>query len=132
MPGSRVMPPRPTIQKGVRVTSTSRTGSQKPIDTPILGGLLQKHTGDAGLAISSCPSERMDADPIDIGNIQLQQMSVIGFMKRPWHVGPADAEGIISMAAMAAASNAPATMRLRKLINAQPFAFLVNQRGYVP
>jgi hypothetical protein len=29
------------MQKGVRVTSTMRTGSQKPIDTPMRGGLLQ-------------------------------------------------------------------------------------------
>ena len=37
----QAMPPRPTMQNGVRVTSTSRTGSQKPIDTPMRGGLLQ-------------------------------------------------------------------------------------------
>ena len=27
------------------------------------------------------------------GNRQLQQMSVIGFMKRPWQVGPAGGSG---------------------------------------
>jgi hypothetical protein len=29
------------MQKGVRVTSTMRTGSQKPMSTPMRGGLLQ-------------------------------------------------------------------------------------------
>jgi hypothetical protein len=32
------------------------------------------------------------AEPSVNGNIQLQQMSVIGFMNRPWQVGPACAE----------------------------------------
>jgi hypothetical protein len=50
-------PPRPTMQKGVRVTSTRRTGSQKPIATPMRGGLLQKQTGEDGLSMSGWPSE---------------------------------------------------------------------------
>jgi hypothetical protein len=33
----------------------------------------------------------IDAEPMVSGNRQLQQMSVIGFMKRPWQVGPAAA-----------------------------------------
>jgi hypothetical protein len=77
------------MQKGVRVTSTRRTGSQKPIVTPMRGGLLQKHTGEDGLSMSGWPSETRVAEPRVNGNMQLQQMSVIGFMKRPWQVGPA-------------------------------------------
>ena len=79
------------MQNGVRVTSTSRTGSQKPIATPTRGGLLQKHTGEDGLAVSGWPSETRVAEPSVSGNMQLQQMSVIGFMNLPWQVGPAAA-----------------------------------------
>ena len=66
------MPPKPTMQNGVRVTSTRRTGSQKPIDRPMRGGLLQKQTGVDGLPMSSCPSERSEAEPIVSGNTQLR------------------------------------------------------------
>src|SRR5512139_1923975 len=132
MPGSSAMPPRPTMQKGVRVTSTMRTGSQKPIDTPMRGGLLQKQTGEDGLPMSGWPSERIDAEPIVSGKRQLQQMSVIGFMKRPWQVGPAAAGPDSSASSHSAKVIRRAwslRMALRQLVDAQPPAVLCDERG---
>src|SRR5262245_42308659 len=89
MPGSRLIPPRPTMQNGVRVTSTKRTGSQYPIDRPMRGGFPHEHMGEDGFAMSSCPCVIMGTAPMLIGKTQLQQMSVMGFMNLPWQVGPA-------------------------------------------
>ena len=41
--------------------------------------------------MSGWPSDIMGTEPKVSGNIQLQQISVMGFMKRPWQVGPAAA-----------------------------------------
>ena len=54
------------------------------------GGFLQKQIGEDGLLMSGWPSETRVAEPRVSGNMQLQQMSVIGFMNWPWQVGPAD------------------------------------------
>ena len=43
---------QPHHAERVRVTSTRRTGSQKPMVTPMRGGLLQKQTGVDGLPMS--------------------------------------------------------------------------------
>ncbi len=81
------MPPSEARQKGLRTASTWRAGSQKPIDSPTLGLMPQLHTGLDGLAMSSWPPKlAMVALPMLIGRMQLQQMSVIGFGKRPVQV----------------------------------------------
>jgi len=74
------------MQKGVLVTSTRRTGSQNPIDTPGIGtlALVHRHKGDLGFALSlffgDIPFPILML-PIEIGIIQDQQISVIGLTK---------------------------------------------------
>lgn len=68
------------------MTSTKRTGSQKPTGIPGIGtGLgkrLQKHKGKLGLVVSSLPSE-IATGPSVIGNKQDQHISLMGLTKRP-------------------------------------------------
>jgi len=77
------MPPRETIHPGVRVTSTSLTGSQNDTGMPILGkGVVHLHKMLLGLLVSSSLEDTL-RPPIVMGNKQDQQMSVIGFTNRP-------------------------------------------------
>jgi hypothetical protein len=85
------------MQYGVLVISTRRTGSQKPMEIPGIGiggvPLLQIQIGLLGFLVSrffgvdplpiSIP---VGGVPIEIGNKQLQQTSVIGLTNRPLHV----------------------------------------------
>jgi hypothetical protein len=78
-----------TIQKGMRVTSTSLAGSQNPIGIPGTGvgsgGRGQKHGMVLGFSISSRPPALTFTGPIERGNKQDQQISVIGLTNRPGH-----------------------------------------------
>src|SRR5512137_3168508 len=73
------------------------------------------------------------------GNRQLQQMSVIGFMKRPWQVGPAAAgPGSSASSHRASASHSAVRGRsacrwtgLQELIDAQTLAVLGDERGHL-
>jgi hypothetical protein len=79
------------MQKGVLVTSTSRTGSQKPIDTPgiVMLFLIHKHKGAPGFFVSlflgTLPFPILML-PIEIGIKHDQQISVTGLTKCPLHV----------------------------------------------
>jgi hypothetical protein len=76
------------MQKGTRVTSTSRAGSQKPTGIPGTkgsGGFGQKQGIWLGLWVSSRPPPLTLTGPIEIGKRQDQQISVIGLTKRPEH-----------------------------------------------
>jgi hypothetical protein len=91
------------MQYGVLVTSTSRTGSQQPIDNPGIGtfALVHRHKGDLGLALSRFLGDMplpIENPPIEIGMIQLQQTSVIGLTKCPLQVTLAIADVGIVMA----------------------------------
>lgn len=81
------MPPRLTIHIGDLVTSTSRTGSQKPIGIPGTGtaipGLGQKHSKFRAEGVSAIGLPAIFTPAIVIGNRHFQQTSVIGFTKRP-------------------------------------------------
>src|SRR4051812_39688542 len=83
-----LMPPNEVKHQGVRVTSTWRAGSQKPIETPIFpkGGGPHMQIGEPTFSISSCPILRIGMLPIVSGNIHDQQISVIGFMNLPVQV----------------------------------------------
>jgi len=97
------------MQYGVLVISTRRTGSQKPMEIPGIGiggvPLLQIQIGLLGFLVSrffgadplpiSIP---VGGVPIEIGNKQLQQISVIGLTKWPLHVTLAFAETGINIA----------------------------------
>jgi hypothetical protein len=79
------------MQYGVLVTSTRRTGSQNPIETPGVGilALVHKHKGDVGLALSLFFGDiplPIENPPIEIGMMQLQHTSVIGLTKCPLQV----------------------------------------------
>src|ERR1700694_316698 len=81
------MPPRLTRQKGLRVTSTWRAGSQNPMARPMrIGAPGQMQIGLAGFSISSCPKVATRAAPIEMGITHDQQMSVIGLANLPVHV----------------------------------------------
>ena len=69
------------------------------------------------MPMSGWPSEISVAEPKVSGNMQLQQMSVIGFMNRPWQVGPAcaDGENISSMASTAADAKSQRRIRVNML-----------------
>ena len=84
-PGLMVSPPRFGKHQGVRVTSTSRAGSQTPTESPIRGiGEPQRQIGDDGLGVSGAPvALPMLIGPIEIGNRHSQQTSAIGLTKRP-------------------------------------------------
>jgi hypothetical protein len=91
------------MQYGVLVTSTRRTGSQNPIETPGIGtfALVHKHKGDLGLALSLFFGDiplPIENPPIEIGIMQLQQTSVIGLTKCPLQVTLATADVGIVMA----------------------------------
>jgi hypothetical protein len=78
------------MQKGMRVTSTSRAGSQNPIGIPGIGagrgGLGQRHGIWLGFSVSSRPPAFTFTGPIESGNKQDQQISVTGLTKRPGQV----------------------------------------------
>jgi hypothetical protein len=63
-----------------------------------------------------------------IGKMQLQQMSVIGFTKRPWQVESARAGGARTSHAM---TSTAAKRRLEDFIDAKALAFLGDERRYV-
>jgi hypothetical protein len=75
----------------VRVTSINLTGSQNPIDIPGTGSVTppiflgHRQTGELGLGVSSLPPLYIATLPIVMGNIQLQQISVIGLTNCPTH-----------------------------------------------
>jgi hypothetical protein len=77
------------MQKGSRVTSTIRAGSQKPTGMPgvctFTGPICLGHMQIMldGLSVSGSPRVDNFIGPIDIGNIQDQQTSVIGFKNLP-------------------------------------------------
>ena len=77
-----------TIQKGTRVTSTNREGSQKPTGTPGTGiPILGQIQGIVeGFEVSSRPHLAMFTGPIVMGKRHDQQMSVMGLTKRPEQV----------------------------------------------
>lgn len=74
------------MQKGVRVTSTNRTGSQKDTGNPIRGmGVPQAQMGVRGLWVSS-PEEETGIPPIVMGNRHDQHTSVMGLTNFPTHL----------------------------------------------
>src|SRR3546814_12265627 len=75
------MPPRFTKHHGFMLTSASRTGSQKPMAIP--GLRPHRHTGRSGLSGSGRLDGQMSSPPMELGNRQDQQMSVIGLTKLP-------------------------------------------------
>ena len=79
------------MQNGVRVTSVIATGSQKPRLMPgRMMGDPQAHNGDFGFSlVSGTEPPKASILPNVIGKRQLQQTSVIGLTKLPWHVGEA-------------------------------------------
>ena len=76
--------------------------------------------------MSFCPSDKRDAEPIVSGKTQLQQMSVMGFMKRPWQVGPAKTG---AASAKLARRSASATRRLQDFIDARDAAQVKRASG---
>src|SRR5579863_10538208 len=81
------MPPSDTKQNGFLTVSTCLAGSQKPIDRPMVGFVIQLQTGLEGFGMSSCPPILpMSAVPTEIGRMQLQQISVTGLMNLPLQV----------------------------------------------
>src|SRR5258708_2070857 len=80
-------PPIFTMQKGTRVTSTRRTGSQNPTGMPGtrpgMGGLGHQQGIWLGLSVSCLPPAFTFTGPIVIGNRHDQQISVMGFTNRP-------------------------------------------------
>ena len=71
------------MHPGVRVMSTSLTGSQNDTGMPTLGkGVVHVHKILRGLLVSSSLDDTRKP-PIVIGNRQDQQISVIGFINRP-------------------------------------------------
>ena len=55
-------------------------------------GEPQAHIGELGFLVSATEELTTLIDPIEIGNKQLQQTSVIGFTNEPWHKLSAFAE----------------------------------------
>ncbi len=84
-PGLILTPPRFGKHQGLVVTSTSRTGSQKPTAIPIRGrGDPQAQIGSVGLlSVSGRPLGHILRPPTESGNKQLQQTSVIGLTNFP-------------------------------------------------
>lgn len=84
----RDTPPKLVIQYGVLVTSTKRTGSQKPIDIPGVGifALVHIQIGLLGFLVSlflgAIPLPIFML-PIEIGNMQDQHISVMGLTNLP-------------------------------------------------
>jgi hypothetical protein len=75
----------------VRVISTSRTGSQNPIEIPGTGTFALTHAqiGEAGFFVSrffGVEPLPIFIPPIEIGSKHPQQMSEIGLTKCPLHV----------------------------------------------
>lgn len=60
-------------------------GSQNPVVIPIRGkGDAQVQTGELGFFVSGMDELTTFIAPIERGNKQLQQTSVMGFTKEPW------------------------------------------------
>ena len=79
--------------------------------------------------MSGWPSDIMGTEPKVSGNIQLQQTSVMGFMKRPWQVGPAAAGAAMMRFASRAMRAKPRVMSgLQQFIDAQLLAVLRDER----
>jgi hypothetical protein len=88
------------MHPGVRVTSTSRTGSQNETGIPTLGiGSVHLHKILFGLLVSS-PSDDTRKPPMVMGNKQDQHTSDIGFTKRPTHLAWTGIESMINIEAI--------------------------------
>ena len=71
----------------------------------------------------------MGTEPKVSGNIQLQQISVMGFMNRPWQVGPATAGiAMTRFASKATMLNSRVMAGLQQFIDAQLLAVLRHER----
>src|SRR3546814_463284 len=113
------MPPRFTKHHGFMLTSASRTGSQKPIAIP--GLRPHRHTGRSGLSGSGRLDGQMSSPPIEIGNRQDQQISVIGLTKLPvQRPGPASAMAGVAVAKPRMAASMSASF-LKRVIGCPPF-----------
>src|SRR5690606_14834822 len=102
-PGSSFIPPRLTKHHGFMLTSASRTGSQKPIASPV----LRQHRlpGDSGLSVSGRSEGQIFKPPTEIGNRHDQQMSVIGLTNLPvQRPGPASACAGLAASRLAASN----------------------------
>ena len=88
------MPPRLGKQYGFFVTSINLNGSQNPTLRPILtkGGarMGHEHIGDEGFFVSGLLEGQTETEPIEIGNKQDQQMSVMGLTNFPPHCASCD------------------------------------------
>jgi hypothetical protein len=108
------MPPKETMQNGVRVASMRLIGSQKPTETPTVyirgHGAGQMHISGTSFSMSSWPSVATGIGPIDIGRMQLQQRSVMGFGNLPKQV--TDDEAVCPPAFGQTNANATATTAL--------------------
>lgn len=79
--------------------------------------------------MSGWPSDISGIEPMVSGNIQLQQISVIGFMNCPWQVGPATAGTAMMRFASKATITRPLVMgELKQFIDAQSSAVLRHER----
>ena len=79
--------------------------------------------------MSGWPSDISGIEPMVSGNIQLQQISVMGFMNCPWQVGPATAgTAMIRFASKATITRPRVIGELKQFIDAQPFAVLRDER----
>ena len=82
------------------------------------------------MPISGWPSDISGIDPMVSGNIQLQQISVIGFINCPWQVEPATAGPTMMRFASKATVTKPREMgELQQFIDAQSVAVLRDERG---